>query len=298
MIYNASAMGCSRPTLEAISAALSELGPIELLETRDRGHATELCRAAADDGMPAVVVVGGDGTMNEAANGLAGTGTALAPIPAGCTNVFARVVGLPADPLAATNRLLGSLAEPRPRRIDLGLINGRAFLFTSALGFSAGVVRRMHFHQASRPLRRQAWFAASAIAAAREHLGAPATMRARCAGAELDGVGLVVQNAPALTYLGKRPVRLCEGAGLETGNLSVAVLRRFGLGTLATLPARIALGRRAIRHPALSGFAGVEGIEVQALDGRLEAEADGEYLGEHDSVSYAVAPGALGVLSG
>ncbi|MBA2241023.1 MAG: NAD(+)/NADH kinase [Solirubrobacterales bacterium] len=297
MIANPRAMSLSGEALEAIRLALSELGPIELVETDRRGHATELCREAAANGAEAVVVIGGDGTMNEAANGLAGSRTALAPIPAGCTNVFARAIGLADDPIAATDQVIAALCDPRPRAVDLGLVNGRAFLFTSAVGFSAEVIRRMHAHVTHRPLVRQSWFAVSALAAAIELRGGAPTMRVSCEGRKLDGAGLVVQNASALTYMGSREVGLCEGAGLDTGSLSLAVLRRVGLGTLATLPARLMIGRNAISHPAVSGLTDVVQVEIEPLAGPLQVEADGEYLGEFESVTYSVAPGALRVLS-
>ena len=76
-----------------------------------------------------VVVLGGDGTLNEVANGLAGTETALAALPGGSTNVFARTIGLPDDPVEATGSLLDALEAGSVRRIGLGVMNDRYFLF-------------------------------------------------------------------------------------------------------------------------------------------------------------------------
>ena len=73
-----------------IQRALGRHHRLEVAETSSRGHATRLARGAARDGIDVVVVAGGDGTLNEAADGLAGTETALAPLPGGSTNVFAR----------------------------------------------------------------------------------------------------------------------------------------------------------------------------------------------------------------
>src|SRR4249920_1313321 len=90
-----------------IQRALGDRHRLEVAETYRRGHATRLARAAAREGMDAVVVLAGDGTLNEAADGLAGSQTALAPLPGGSTNVFARAIGVADDPVEATGQLLG-----------------------------------------------------------------------------------------------------------------------------------------------------------------------------------------------
>ena len=105
------------------------------------GHATELAREAAGDGYDVVAALGGDGTVSEAASGLVGSPTPLACVPAGVTNVFARAIGMPHDPLAAADRLVereraGRLAV---RAIDVGTVNGRHFLYTAGVGFTAAM---------------------------------------------------------------------------------------------------------------------------------------------------------------
>ena len=125
-----------------IRKALSADHEVTLAETTRRGHATRLAMGAAAAGTDVVVVLGGDGTLNEAANGLAGTDTALAPLPGGSTNVFARQLGLPDDPIGATGLLLEALDQDRCRSIGLGVVNGRYFLFHVGIGFDAAVVAR------------------------------------------------------------------------------------------------------------------------------------------------------------
>ena len=90
-----------------------------------------------------VVVLGGDGTLNEAANGLVGTDTALAPLPGGSTNVFARTIGVPNTLGKAVAQLGASLAAGSIRRMPLGAVNGRRFLFHAGLGFDAAVVAQV-----------------------------------------------------------------------------------------------------------------------------------------------------------
>ena len=115
LLVNSAASSVTGRRRVVIQKALSADHEVSLAETVRRGHATRLARSAASDGVDVVVVLGGDGTLNEAANGLAGTGTALAALPGGSTNVFARIIGLPDDPIEAAGQLLDAL--------DRGAIN-------------------------------------------------------------------------------------------------------------------------------------------------------------------------------
>ncbi len=90
--------------------------------------------------------IGGDGTLNEAANGLAHTDTALAALPGGSTNVFARIQGLPDDPIDAAGVLLEALAAQSIKRVGLGRVASRYFLFHCGVGFDAAVVENVERH--------------------------------------------------------------------------------------------------------------------------------------------------------
>ena len=110
LIVNTSASSVTARARVVIHKALSADHDVVLKETNRRGHAARLAQGAAADGMDAVVVLGGDGTLNEAANGLAGSPTALGVLPGGSTNVFARTLGMANDPIEATSQLLSALA--------------------------------------------------------------------------------------------------------------------------------------------------------------------------------------------
>src|SRR5205085_11895669 len=92
---------------------------VDAVDTQAKGHATELCREAAREGYDVVVAFGGDGTVNEAANGLAGSDTALSCLPGGRTNVYCRMLGIPTDVVDATAHLLPIAVDFSPRRLDL-----------------------------------------------------------------------------------------------------------------------------------------------------------------------------------
>src|SRR3954451_2928340 len=106
---------------------------VDAVETQSRDHATALSREAALEGYDLVTAFGGDGTVNEAAHGLAGSDTPLSVLPGGSTNVFCRILGIPNEIVDATEHLLRLADDWQPRRVDLGLVNGRPFTFSAGL---------------------------------------------------------------------------------------------------------------------------------------------------------------------
>ena len=117
--------------------ALQSRYSVEAIDTEKRDHATRICREAASEGYDVVVAFGGDGTVNEAANGLAGSDTPLTALPGGSTNVWARTLGIPNDVVDATEHLLRMADDFGPRPVDLGRVNGRHFVFSSGVGLDA-----------------------------------------------------------------------------------------------------------------------------------------------------------------
>src|SRR5919204_3122315 len=98
---------------------------VDAVDTEARGHATEICREAAHEGYDVVVAFGGDGTINEAANGLLGSNTPLCCLPGGSSNVYVRMLGIPAELVDATEHVLALADDWRLRRVDLGVVNDR-----------------------------------------------------------------------------------------------------------------------------------------------------------------------------
>ena len=158
LIVNPNATTTTPRTRDIIIRALSSAIDLEVFDTTHRLHATDLARQARRDGLDAVITLGGDGTVNEAVNGLLSDGVAagvpmLGTIPGGSANVFARSLGLSEDPVDATAEIIEALAEGRRRTIGLGLAqyNGRKryFMCNAGLGIDAEIIEEMDRQRAS-----------------------------------------------------------------------------------------------------------------------------------------------------
>src|SRR5207248_5548106 len=200
---------------------------VDAIDTEARDHATELCRDAAREGYDVVVAFGGDGTVNEAANGLAGSDTPLSCLPGGRTNVYCRMLGIPTDVVDATEHLLRLADDWRPRRVDLGRVNDRAFVFSAGVGLDASVVERVDAHPRLKARMGEWYYTAIALRAfTRRYLVNPPRLEASLGAEEVKGVTVVVQNAAPYSFFGNRPVHIGEGATLTSGTLSGVVLQR------------------------------------------------------------------------
>ena len=137
VIHNPTAGWRRRLHLSQVLHHLAELGcSVTVRRTRAPGDAESLARAAKEAECDVVVAAGGDGTINEVANGLAGKPIPLAVIPLGTANVLAEEIGMPRSP----RRVARVIAEAPPTPIHLGIANGRLFLLMAGVGFDAKVV--------------------------------------------------------------------------------------------------------------------------------------------------------------
>ncbi len=281
--------------------ALQARYEVEAVDTERRDHATQICREAAGEGYDLVVAFGGDGTVNEAANGLIGSETPLSCLPGGATNVFHRTIGIPGDVVDATEHLLSLADDFKPRKVDLGLVNGRAFVFSSGVGIDASVVERVDAHPRLKARFGPYYYSWAAVSTFnRRYLVNPPQMKVTVDGETLDGVTVIAQNSDPFTYFGTRPIRVCEGAGLETGSLSVGVLRKATPLELPTLIPRLLSGKAKTvsKHRQIAPFPGVHEVHVESADERLlPVQVDGDYIGDEQSVRFSSAPGALTIVS-
>ncbi len=298
LIVNSSASSVTARARVVIRKAFSADHDVTLAETTRRGHATRLAQQAAVDGTDVVVVLGGDGTLNEAANGLAGTATALAPLPGGSTNVFARTIGLPNDPIEATGVLLDSLSAGSIRRIGLGSANGRYFLFHTGIGYDAEVVAQVERRSQLKRYAGHPLFVWAAVTTWFRHYD---HRRPRFA-VELpngttidDGYFSVVLNTNPYTYLGNRPLDIAPHAGLDRG-LTVVTVRSLSLLAIlrvasAALQGDGALGR--LRHVDI--HADIDHVMIRGY-GPVPYQVDGDHLGDVERLELRHEPDVLSLV--
>jgi diacylglycerol kinase family enzyme len=273
---------------------------VEAVDTQRRAHAIEICREAATEGYDVVCAFGGDGTVNEVANGLAGSGTPLTCLPGGATNVYCRMLGIPNDVVDATEHLLRIADDWQPRPVDLGSLNGRLFTFSAGAGLDASVVERVDAHPRLKARYGPAFYTTSAISTfLRHYVVRPPRLVATSGDAEASGVSAFVQNGDPYTYFRARPIQLVEGVELDSGRLGGAVLERASPVDIPTVLWR-ALSKRAkiARHRKVSTFTDVDRLVVRSADDRLlPLQVDGDYVGEADEAEFTVRPGALQVVA-
>jgi diacylglycerol kinase family enzyme len=273
---------------------------VDAVDTEARGHATELCREAAHEGYDVVVAFGGDGTVNEAANGLLGSATPLTCLPGGSANVFGKMLGIPGELVDATEHLLAMADDWRPRKVDLGVVNGRCFTFASGLGVDASVVERVDSNPHLKARLGAYYFTWAAISTfARHYLIRPPRMVARTGEQTLEGVTAIVQNGSPFTYFQNRPIEVAEGATLDSGALAGCVLHRARLMDMPFIAWR-AFSRHAriARHRHVSSLPPLAELTVQSTDERLlPLQVDGDYIGEVTEARYSILPRALNVVS-
>jgi diacylglycerol kinase family enzyme len=297
VIVNPYATTVSERLKSLVVYALQSRYAVEAVDTEQRNHATQLCREAAREGYDLVVAFGGDGTVNEAANGLVGSETPLTCLPGGSTNVWCRSLGIPNDVVDATEHLLRIADDFKPFPVDLGRVGDRHFVFSSGVGLDASVVQRVDAHP-YRKARFGAWYYTFAAIATfnSKYLVRPPRVRVISGGREIDGVTLVVQNSDPFTYFRSRPIRVAEGAGLDTGTLAMTVLKRATVLELPTVIPRMFSARAStvVRHRQIEGLRDVLEARVTAIDDRpFPVHVDGDYLGDFSVVEYGVVPGGL-----
>jgi diacylglycerol kinase family enzyme len=279
---------------------------VEAVSTEGRSHATEVGREACAGGYEVVVAFGGDGTLNEVANGVAGTDIPVTVLPGGSTNVVCRTLGIPNDVVDATEHLLALADDFRPRKVDLGVANGRRFVFACGAGLDATAAQRVDAHPRLKARAGRWFYTAAAVSGFySRYLRDPVRMRLAVEGRATEGITAIAQNSDPYTYFGRQPVRVCDGVALESGTLSLAVLRRAAQRDVPTIMARALSDRLPItRHRQIDHFEAVTEARIDSISSTADGdhrpfpiELDGDYVGEHTEIELGVEPRALTIVA-
>ena len=283
LLINPSASSVDWKSRMAANSALVGEHDVTTVETTRRDDATDLARQAAADGFDAVVVLGGDGTLNEAANGLAGTSTALAALPGGSTNVFARTIGMAPKATRAAPQLQAALQRADfMRTFDLGTVNGRHFLFHLGIGYDAAVVAQVERRSSLKRKIGQAIFVYSSFSTYFKHYDhrRPSFAIDFPDGTSVeDGFFTICLNTDPYTYLGRRPLSVTPDTGSGRGLVTVTT-RKLKVRTLLTLfGSAMGQGEMLRRSKDIDYHTDLPSITVRGHK-PFPHQVDGDYLGD------------------
>ena len=278
--------------------SLAGLADLDVERTRHRGHARELAAASDAD---VVIVHGGDGSINEAVNGVMSRPSErpqVAVIPGGGANVLARALGVPLDAAAAICQLRDAIATGRHRTIGLGLAADRYFTFSAGLGMDAEVVREVDRLRAQGRRESVPLFLRTMV---RQYYRGTDRRRPALT-VERDGeppiCGLfmtIVTNRSPWTYFRGRPLLPVPNPDFNSG-LDLLALRRIRVTTIVNAVGQMLYVRsRPPRVRDMLSVLGSESITLRSVR-PIALQADGEYLGETETVKFQFAPRALRVV--
>ncbi len=310
LIVNPNATSTTPAGRDLLAHALESRVELSVVHTDHRGHAIEIGRDAARDGIDVVIVHGGDGTVNEVVNGIlgecgaglpAGQAPAVGVVPGGSANVFARALGISSDPIVATNQLVDLLTAYRGgtpwRRIGLMDCGERWAVFTAGMGVDGAVVAAV---EAQREKGRKVTAARYIRVAVREVLASARrepmlTLHLPDRDA-ITGVHFAfVSNSSPWTYANSRPVWTNPTTTFETG-----------LGLFATTSmnvwANLGLVRRMVsRKPKIEARHLIREDDLPWLRitsaSPVACQIDGDYLGLRDCMTFTSVPAALAVVA-
>lgn len=302
LVVNPYASTVSGRIKNVVVYALQSRYEIEVIDTRERNHATEIVADALGRSQYDVVCsFGGDGTANEVINGMIGSEVPFTFLPGGMTNVIGRVIGIPNDIVDATEHLLTLADHFEPRRIDLGDANGRKFIFAAGAGLDAQIVEACESKPSLKRRFGQNYYAASAVRIFGKHLFQRSRLQVSAGELETRGIVAIAQNTSPFTYFGEREIDLCETAGLETRSLALTVLDRANPMDFAPLATRLLTPNTDLadnRHIHIEPAFQRAVIAKRKPDGpKIPLQVDGDYIGHFDEVVFTALPAALNVIA-
>lgn len=280
VILNPAARGTRASALRARVESLAR-GAI-LCTTSRAGEAEALARHAAAEGFEKIVAAGGDGTINEIVNGIAGQNVTLGLIPVGTMNVFATELGLPANDL---RRCWEIIQENRTRPIDLPSANGKHFVQLAGVGLDAQAVK-----ETSRAFKRNFGPLSYMISAAQIASRQPPRLRIESEDAATDEGSFVLVGNGRL-YGGRFP--FFKQAMLDDGLLDVIVFKRLNYVEIIRYLQNVIFTSQ-ITAPEVEYFQ-TKRLRVTSNES-VPVETDGELIG-NCPVEFQIQQGGLRVLA-
>lgn len=299
LIVNPNATTTNDRVRDVIVQALSHQVDLEVVVTEHKGHARELGETALRTRMDVLITLGGDGTINEAINGMLVDGPsdlvpALAMVPGGSANVLARSAGIPADPVEATGLLLDGLADHRYRTVSLATANDRWFTMSVGMGLDAEIIASMEEQRANGKQAGPVRYLGTTLRQyfVRTNRKDPALAISRPESEDIDNVFLaIVQNAAPWTFFGDFPVSPLPEANFDHG-LSVFAVRDMRILSSLRWTRRILSGSRAGSAKGLHVEHDVSQITLSASR-PTAVQVDGESLGTLENVVIRSVPKAI-----
>jgi diacylglycerol kinase family enzyme len=298
VIVNVNAQSVTPWTVEVIERALASEFKVDLVRTKRTEHAMHLARGAVHEGFDAVASFGGDGTVNEVANGLAGSDLPMALIPGGGTNVLARSLGIPKDPVEATWHLISNRRN-EPRRVSLGRADGRYFTFGCGVGLDGAIVRDVERRQTLKKGLGPPYYVWSGLRIFAAGLGRSHPAITLRWGPELEhsrtGLYLAIcQKTRPFTYLGNRELHVCPRASFDRAMDCFAV-DTMRSDVIVRIAAQTLGSRRHIRSRHALYLEDQPKIDV-SCEQPLPVQMDGEFIGERRHILIESVPDALSLL--
>lgn len=287
VVNPAAGRGRGKSVWERIRPQLHTGGAWEAALTTDPGHATALARRAAENGFDRVAALGGDGTINEVVNGLIGTDAALGLVPGGTGNDYARMMGVPADPLQAAEF---ALSGPT-RMVDVGEVETdggrRHYPNVAGIGFDAAVARNVNAYP--KYLGGTVPYVLGVVKTLWRYR--PQNLRFWLDEEPLERKVLLAAVGISRWYGGG--MMITPDALLDDGLFDVCIAGNFGrLEALRLLPTTYTGSH--VRHPKIE-MRRCRELRVTA-ETQVAVHADGEVLGDLPA-TFRVRPGALKVIA-
>ncbi len=265
---------------------------VRLRMTEEPGDATWMAREAAEKGRDAVIAAGGDGTVNEVVNGLAGTPAALGVLPVGTGNLWAKELRVPTYTLTAPFRLRQAaegLVEGTVRAIDVGRAGDRVFLCWASVGLDAQVTSEMEPRERYQKRLGALPYVIAAFLVARDFKGVEAEITID--GHVVEGRTLLVSVNNIQRYGGL--IEVAPEARLDDGLVDVFVFKGLGIGYALRHVVRV-LSRRYLDDPEVVHRQGRR-VEVRT-EKPLWVQVDGDPIGT-TPVIMEVVPRALRIIA-